>query len=265
MMPVPVIIVAGAAVLAGISGLVSWWKSRGKKKDEPKTQPLPPDVAQAVAHLREKMATAAEVGLAADLADKAGHVKLGAALRSEAGVLEVAEKFAEEMHKQQAPVVFQSPLDGVTDEAWTKFVKRSRSARPSTVSAKYQLGMFAMTARDLADAGFMTTAQKQDEDGHSVWMGEWAPGKSLDEFIASPQQQYDAFMALTKLHATVIGKQKVSIIGEEIEGQKATLSGLLAVAKKAGLGGLASWVKSAKERSTFKDTTERYQQLNGIF
>ena len=68
-----------------------------------------------------------------------------------------------------------------------------------------------------------------------------------------------------KLHATVIGKKHAAVIGQKIEDQDATLSGLLAVAKKAGLGGLASWVKSAKERSTFKDTTESYQQLNGIF
>jgi hypothetical protein len=278
-MPVPVIVIVGVAVVTGVAGLISWF---GRKKT-PKTEagdekqpddkqpaaekPIPRDVILAVAHLRQHHATADEIVAAAEKAELAGHAPLATALRNEAAVLAAAEEFSDEMEKETAnhAIAFVSPLPDVSEEQWTKYVKKSRTHRGNAVSDNFKLGAYQLSARELADAGFMTSAKKVDEEGHSVWVGEWAPGKSLEEFLSSPAQQYEALVALTKLHAGRIAEKHAEVIGTTIESEKVTLSGLLAVARKAGQGGLASWLKSAKERSSFKDTTERFKQFNGMF
>jgi hypothetical protein len=55
------------------------------------------------------------------------------------------------------------------------------------------------------------------------------------------------------------------VVGTEIEGQTATLSGLLAVARCAGLGGLATWLNDVAERAKFGRTTQAYKRATGIF
>ena len=277
-MPVPVVVIVGVAVVTGVVGLVNWFTKKkppkteaGEKKvdDEkkPAEKPIPRDVILAVAHLRQHHATADEIVAAAEKADLAGHAQLATALRNEAAVLAAAEEFSDEMTKEAAngAVDFASPLADVSEEQWTKYVKKSRTHRGNAVSDNFKLGADQLSARELADVGFMTCAKKVDEEGHSVWVGEWAPGKSLEEFLSSPAQQYEALVELTKLHAGVIGMKHAAVIGTTIEGETVSLSGLLSVARKAGQGGLAGWLKSAKERSSFRDTTERFKQFNGMF
>jgi hypothetical protein len=277
-MPVPVIVIVGVAVVTGVAGIVNWFTKKkppkaeaGAKKDDEKKpveeKPIPRDVILAVAHLRQHHVTADEIVAAAEKAELAGHAQLATALRNEAAVLAAAEEFSEDMAQEpvKGAVTFVSPLPDVSEEQWTKYVKKSRTHRGNAVSDNFKLGAYQLSARELADVGFMTCAKKVDEEGHSVWVGEWAPGKSLEEFLSSPAQQYEALVELTKLHAAVVAKKHTAIIGTTIENEKVTLSGLLSVARKAGQGGLASWLKSAKERSSFKDTTERFKQFNGMF
>jgi len=274
-MPLPTLIVVGAAVVSGVTSVLAWLEKRreAKKKEESerirplREHPIPNEVIIAVAHLRAHHATAEEIKSAADHAEKSNHARLALALRNEAAVLAAAEKFSAELGKDvpAEPMKFVSPLSSVSDEAWTKYVKQSRTHRRDAVSDNFRLGTYQLSARDLADAGFMVSAKKVDEDGRSVWVGEWVPGKSLEDFLASTEQQYEAFVALSKMHAEAIAKRHADVIGSTTESQGVTLSGLMAVARKAGLGGLASWLKSAKERSTFRATTERYEKLNGIF
>lgn len=285
-MPLPLIVVVGASAMAGAASVLAWLGFRKPTKDgdekesgnkeeggdekvvksqEPK--PIPKDVILAVAHLRQHHAAADEIVAAAEKAELAGHAQLALALRNEAAVLAAAEKFSEETANEviSDAVRFMSPLENVSEEQWTKFVKKSRTHRTNSVSDNYRLGAYQFSARDLADAGYMTAAQKVEEEGHAVWVGEWADGRSLEDFLKSPTQQYEALVGLTKLHAGVVAKKHQKVIGSTIENQTVTLSGLLGVARKAGIGGLASWIKSAKERSVFRDTTERYEKLNGIF
>lgn len=276
-MGIPAVIAVGISVASGVATLWNWFANRKKKnqkKDDAEETPqvapelpVPNEVIIAVAHLRAHHATAAEIQDAADRAEAAGHRSLALALRNESAVLAAAEKFAAELgHDVPAePQCFTSLLDGVTDEQWTKYVKQSRTHRPNSVSDNFKLGVYQLSARDLADAEFMVSAKKVDEEGHSVWIGEWAPGYSLEDFLASSELQYEAFLALSRLHASRIAKKYSKVIGTTIESKSVTLSGLMAVAKKAGLGGLESWLKSAKERSKFRDTTERYLKFNGMF
>jgi hypothetical protein len=274
---IPAVIAVGISVASGVATIWNWFANRKKKnqkKDDAEETPqvapelpVPNEVIIAVAHLRAHHATAAEIQAAADKAEAAGHCSLALALRNESAVLAAAEKFAAELgHDVPAePLRFKSPFDSVGDEQWTKYVKQSRTHRSNSVSDNFKLGTYQLSARDLADAEFMISAKKVDEEGHSVWIGEWAPGYSLEDFLASSEIQYNAFLALSRLHASRISKKYSKVIGTTIESQQVTLSGLLAVAKKAGQGGLESWLKSAKERSKFRDTTERYLKFNGMF
>ena len=278
-MALPVVIVVGAAAVTGVMAVLTWLgirkpttedkdKAKGKNVKQPDAEkPIPNDVILAVAHLRMHHATADEIVAAAEKADLAGHATLAPALRNEAAVLSAAEQFSEEtaLELTKDAVRFISPLSEANEEEWTKYVKLSRTHRGNAVSDNFRLGAYQLSARDLADAGFMTTAKKVEEEGHAVWVGEWAEEHSLEDFLKSPSEQYDALVALTKLHAGIIAEKHQDVIGTTIENEKVTLSGLLAVARKAGRGGLASWLKSAKERSSFRDTTERFKKLNGIF
>lgn len=54
-------------------------------------------------------------------------------------------------------------------------------------------------------------------------------------------------------------------IGQEMEGEEITLSGLLALCKQAGLKGAKSWLQNEQDREDFPNTTEAFLACNGIF
>lgn len=229
-------------------------------------QVMPPAVVQAVLALRDHKATPDQLRKAAVMASKAGALKLGALLQEEAAVASSAQEFAKLQPQPVSAPPRKSPLPGVSDFDWQQFVKRSSIATPSTVSPNYRLGMYELTARELSDIRWMTDAYKGPYQGRVVWLGTWADGKTLERFLASTDLQYDALVALTKFHARAIEARHGEVLSKrEIEGQPATLSGLLAVARKAGLGGLKSWLENEKEREEFPETTARFTRFNGLF
>ena len=166
-----------------------------------------------------------------------------------------------------APETHRSPLAGVDDDAWTIYVRRARLAPLGAASPSLRLGMFALTARDLADAGLMTEAHKGEANGHKgVWLGTWVAGRTRAEFLASPEQQLDALARLTRIQAHKIVELRLdAAVGTEIAGEAATLSGLLGVARKAGLGGLRQWLASDEDRQAFPESGALYQRFNGLF
>jgi hypothetical protein len=64
-----------------------------------------------------------------------------------------------------------------------------------------------------------------------------------------------------KLMAPSVG----AFVGADIDGVKATLSGLLGVGHLAGEAGVKSWVSSPEIRKKFKNTTANFHRTNNVF
>ena len=157
----------------------------------------------------------------------------------------------------------ESPIDGVSDAAWTEFVARWRGQRRQrTVTDDGRLGAFAFTSRELSDVGFMSEPRKGTR---GVWLGTWAPGLDLSGFLGDARQQYHALVDLTKQHVAVISDNYAACIGFMIDGHPVSLSGLLAGARKAGISGLRYWVEDEADRRRHAETTDLIRRFSGIF
>jgi hypothetical protein len=261
-MPIPLVAAVGVAVL------VARALYRAMKDDVGDGErKVPAEVHRTVLRLKLRQATAAEVRGAAVLCDRERLTHLAELLRSEADVLEGVEGFSSGLPTKQLEDCGrrESPFDGVSNDDWSQYVKRARTARLGSVSRSYRLGCYQVTARELSDVGVMTDAHKGDYQGRTCWVGQWVSDKAEGEFLASPSKQYDVLVALTRLHGKAIEARYPKAVGQEIEGQRATMSGLLGVARKAGIGGLGKWIADEKDRAAFCETTAQYHRFNGIF
>jgi hypothetical protein len=223
---------------------------------------VPPDLARLVLPLSSCTAPAAEVRAAAQQAAAQGFTLLAQTLNQRADTLEAAQALASGPPGARRS----SPLDGVADAAWGEYVRRMTVAHPASVSQSFRLGQYAFDGRELADAGWMTQVRKgrwRGRDG--VWLGTWASGRSFEAFLRDPEQQYDALVELTRRHAGEIRARYGGRFGAVLEGQPVSLSGLLAVARKARLSGLRKWVDDPADRAQWSDTTALYRRFAGIF
>ena len=260
-----VVLVVGAAAVAGVNKALEWFTAWRQEQQAP----VPPAIVAAVLALRAGTATAPMLRAAALQADGcAGAAKLATILRRQADALDHAAHAAAGALALEAPEpeVIASPLAGVADDDWSAFVRRARVAQLGSVSPSYRLGAYALSARELTDVGVMVSAHKGDYNGRrGVWLGIWAPGRTQADFLASAAQQYTALADLTQLHAKAILARHRGVIGGKIDEQDVTLSGLLAVARKAGIGGLRQWVSSSEDRAAFPESGALFNRFNGIF
>jgi len=163
-------------------------------------------------------------------------------------------------------VTYKSPIAGITGNAWTKFVNGSQG--PNVVSADFHIGIFQFGARRLTDLKVMRAPkQVTAKTEKKVWSGTWITPQSLTRFIGDATAQYKLFAASCLNYAKRIAADANwrKFLGAEIDGHKVTLSGLLAIAHKAGFSGGLQWLKSAKDRSKFVSTSAAFKRLNGLF
>ena len=275
MIPV-VAIVGGAALVIGV--VASWWDKQGSTTAPPAPTigGVPVIVLQAVANMAHRRATSPELRAAAAGALQSGQKQLAAAFMHEANVLEGVAQVTtaastgalSECLRYRSPWAAVNGAVTVSDDQWTTYVRRSRVARPGAVSPDNRMGAYGLTARELSDIGVMDEAHKSldaDGGGKLAWRGEWAEGRCLDEFLRTPAQQYDALEALSKMHAAAILLRHRDSIGATFDGIPASLSGLMGVARRAGMGGFRKWVSDAKNRAAFPDTTACFARMNNIF
>lgn len=128
-----------------------------------------------------------------------------------------------------------SPLQGVSDRQWSGWLE----ANEQTSRHPERTPLYGLRERELDDV-------------------------SMDA-PTSEAEEYAAFVCVTRGLIGMVASRFGTVIGTEIEQQTATLSGLLAVARCAGLGGLATWVADATERAKFGRTTQAYKRATGIF
>jgi len=151
-----------------------------------------------------------------------------------------------------------SPLDAVTLGAWEKFVAEMAKSGKAEKGRKGKMGAFQMDARRLADVGAMKKAWKTPEGS---WTGEWSAGLTETAFLGSMPLQYAVFVRSMRAAAPKVSP----LVGREVEGKKASLSGLLGVSHVAGERGVLSFVEDADVRRKFPATSEAFKRTNGIF
>lgn len=155
-----------------------------------------------------------------------------------------------------------SPVKGVVFVRWLRFT-RTMARNPLSYDAPNgRMGAFGLHARRLADVGLVQAPHKVAVGSDvGVWTAAWRPPLSKELFLKSPPIQYEAFKRSV---ADMVPKVS-GLVGEDVEGAKCTLSGLLGVGHMAGVAGVEGWVRDPKVREKFQKTTEAFHQTNGIF
>jgi len=154
-----------------------------------------------------------------------------------------------------------SPLPGVPMVRWARLVAVV-ARRPRDYSQRGRWGCFGLDARRLADVGFMTSARKAVVDGAAgTWAGEWVPPMTSEKFLASVPAQHEAFARSMRKMAAAAAPH----VGRMVDGERASLSGLLAAGHLAGEEGLAGWVTDPRVRQKFGNTTKLFKEANSIF
>ena len=151
-----------------------------------------------------------------------------------------------------------APLDDVTLGAWEKFVAEMAKHARGEVGRKGKMGAFHIAARRLADVGAMSEAWKKSDGS---WTGSWSPGLTESAFLGSMPLQYAVFVRSMRAAAPKVSP----LVGSKIDGNVASLSGLLGVSHVAGERGVASFVSDADVRARFPATSEVFGRTNGIF
>jgi len=195
-----------------------------------------------------------------DLEDKAKEAR-------ELGDDETADALEEkaDIHKEiqaetkELPPKMPSPIAGVEDAAWRKYVSTQRGAGLGTITKSYLLGMFLLGMRVLQDVGMARNVKLQDFKGRQVFKGDFVPPITEARFLSEASLQYEAFKRMTAAHAKYIATKYPDVIKEG----HVSLSGLLAVAKQAGLTGMDKWLLDPANRK--ESTTAAFKRANGIF
>lgn len=151
-----------------------------------------------------------------------------------------------------------APINGVPFHAWEKFVSVMVLAPKTHVSPRNRLGTFQMDPKRLKDIGAIKEVKKNEL---GAWEGKWSSGLTQSDFLGSLPLQYATFVRSVRAMAPKVS----GLVGSEVDGKKASLSGLLGVGHIAGEVGVFGWVSSADERRRFGRTTEMFDKTNGIF
>lgn len=138
-----------------------------------------------------------------------------------------------------------SPLKGVPNAAWDKFVREHCTQPLGFKSKAGMLGCFEMHPKRLADIGVMVGVAQSS----GIWAGAFKPPMTEAEFLASYVAQFDAF--LKSIEAYDAG---------HVNRDDMTRSGALTILHRAGTGGLKGWHKRK-----VKDTVELFTRCNGLF
>ena len=219
------------------------------------------DARPLVGLLRMKNPTPKQLRAGAVYALGIGYVQASKVLRERADFVENVRKVVG-LLDTHLPGEVLAPWDDILDEAWRKYLRASRLTEADRDGRDWLIGVFGLSPRLLEKLGIMRDVKRVGDRWTGVWNGilpaEW--------FLKSLSAQVQAFTALSKMQREECQNLLATNVGKTIEGQKATLSGLLAVALRAnGKSGLESWLNSEADRRKFKRTTATYQRMNGIF
>lgn len=140
-----------------------------------------------------------------------------------------------------------SPLAGVSDEAWARFVRVLEVQPLGAVSASNAIGMFAHRPRRLVDIGVMRNPKHfRAPNDRMICAAEFVPPMTDVLFLRSPVAQYDALVKST------VGYAKEFKVPEGY-----SLAGMLAILHRAGPPGLKG--------KLFDETKALFERAADIF
>jgi len=185
-----------------------------------------------------------------------------------AGYPQLAQALAKRITEGKSLIT--SPWKDVSDGAWTRFARViSNGKKPDDIKTKGFYGMFDLGVRRLVDLGVMrdpvcsTATDPKTGAAIRIWRGQWVMPQ--EKFLADPKLQYDLFCKSMELYRNIIAEKYKQVLGLDINGQKATLSGLLALAHSCGAEGMYKWLTNPEMRERFTWVTNAYNRANGIF
>lgn len=206
-----------------------------------------PESLQAV--INNPAASKEDLVRAADEAMQRGYPQLAEALKQRAGV---------------AGSVIPTPWKDVSTAQWTRFCAvMAEGKKPTYINDKGFYGLFKLSVRRLADLGIMSNPHSHNTAAGRVWDGTWVVDK--EKFLTDPTLQYKMFGKSMDLYRNIIAEKYKQVMGLNIEGRPATLSGLLALCHASGSEGAYKWLTEKTIRAKFKWVTEAYNRANGIF
>lgn len=136
-----------------------------------------------------------------------------------------------------AAMPLKSEIDGVSDIAWTNFVRAMMTQSHDRVSESNCIGMFELTPRRLADLGLIkpgSLARGKSKKGRTIWAAELVDGIRPDTLLKSPRAQYRIFSLSMKKYADDIAGGTIA------KNETMSLAGALAILHRAGPHGLKS-------------------------
>lgn len=237
----------GIAIAGGIVFLVALFASRRSKAssstyDSSTTRPveLPP--------VRDEL----------DLTDSPDIITHSPGVDAETQA-DIEEQLSAERTK--LPTSFESPLSGVSDDAWSKYVNAQKRGKLNSVTPGYALGIWHMGMRLLQDIGMAKNVKLVPVGDKQVYKGDFVAPLTQDIFLRDASIQYEAFRRAAVRDANYL-RSKFSDMLKAKDG-KVTLSGLLAVARYAGLKGAELWLTQPSTRK--EATTAEFNKFKGYF
>lgn len=158
--------------------------------------------------------------------------------------------------------ILMSEIAGVSDGAWTAFVKALKVAEVGAVSAQGALGLFELKPKRLADLNLMVLRRGKSPTGrHVVWQGDFVPPLTREVFMAKPRVQYLALVASMKRYVSALRDGTIPPPDGGVP-KGISLSGILAILHKCGPNGLNTW-NDVEDR--FPSTVTIFNKCNGLF
>lgn len=149
--------------------------------------------------------------------------------------------------------MLRSPIDGVSDPAWSEYF--NHSVRPGPIP-RGLLGVFHFRLESLEDIGLVEKLVKSDGKMTATWKG-----TDKKQFLSSVSSQYAAFKKQAVLHHEWLQLRYYPSIGAVIESRTASASGLMSVIRHLGIGCFEKWLDGDR----LQRATEIFAEMNEIF
>lgn len=147
--------------------------------------------------------------------------------------------------------VFKSPLVGVNDAAWDRFVVAMSTQAICGKSRYGGLGSFDLTPKRLGELGVLTNMRRQAKPP-GLWIGDFVAPYTETKFLRDAEEQYVLFKRSTKLY-----DDELTHIARP---EGVSRSGALAIMHRGGSEALTSWPARG-----FKTTREVFARANNLF